>query len=89
MPTPEIFKFTTDNLSDYNEVRIAQTLRDHPAVYVNHLEIAAWIEGWTERLRERSDEGSNEDYIKALREVMAHLRQGDFVPNGPLLGDEY
>lgn len=89
MPTPEIFNFTTENLADYDEERIAQTLRDHPEVYVNHLEIAAWIEGWAQRLARDSVHSPDDDFVKGLREIMAHLRQADFVPNGPLLGDQF
>ena len=88
MPTPDMFDFDTYRLADYDPARVRKALREHPAIYVNHLEVAQWIEGWAERLEPYGGDSSDDsDFVKALREVIAHLRQADLVPGGPLLAD--
>lgn len=90
MPTPEIFDFDTESLADYNPNRIELVLLDHPGVYVSHLFIANHLEGWASRLLEGAlerDSDFNRGYGKALREVAAHLRQGDYVPSGAFMDD--
>ena len=87
MPTPDLFDFDTNRLADYDPARVRRALREHPAVYVSHLQVAQWIEGWAERLEERSasELHDHRGSGQALREVAAHLRQADLVPGGPLL----
>ena len=86
MPTPDLFDFDTERLADYDPARVREALREHPAVYVNHLQVAQWIQGWAERLEEGSNQiHDHTQFAKALREVSAHLRQADLVPDGPLL----
>lgn len=90
MPTPDIFDFDTEKLADYNPDRIERVLLDHPGVYVNHLFIADHLAEWSSRLSDGAlerDSDFNRGYAKALREVAAHLRQGDYVPNGAFMED--
>jgi hypothetical protein len=92
VPTPEIFDFDVERLADYNPARIDQVLDEHPALYINHLTVADHIAGWAERMvplieEDMATDGSefNRGYAKALREVAAHLRQGDYVPSGAFM----
>lgn len=89
MPTPNVFDFDVDRLADYRPERIDSVLDEQPELYVNHLTIAKSIEGWAERLLDRSSASSDEQfdkgYAQALREVAAHLRQADYVRGGPML----
>ncbi|MDQ3715667.1 MAG: hypothetical protein M3381_06510 [Actinomycetota bacterium] len=87
MPTPDLFAFDVDRLADYDPERVRQALRQHPAVYVNHLQIAQWLQQWAEGLDD-SSQGGIHDHAQAasgIREAAAHLRQADLVPDGPLL----
>lgn len=88
MPNPDYFDFPTENLSGFDQDRFVAALRDHPAIFLNHLEIAAWLDGWIERLVERREDEDG-DFVKALREVRAHLRQADFVPGGAILDEPW
>jgi hypothetical protein len=89
MPTPNLFDFDTDRLAGYDPVRVDRALREHSAIYVNHLQVAQWLQGWAERLDEQADSRRDDtDFIRALREVAAHLRQADLVPGGPLLDED-
>ncbi|MHA3701486.1 hypothetical protein ACXR2U_04830 [Jatrophihabitans sp. YIM 134969] len=85
MTAPDYFTFDTSNLADYNPARVATAFRDHPAVYVNHLQVAAWVRGWADRLVEGGNHEEDDDFVRALREIVAHLRQADLLPGGPLL----
>lgn len=42
MPTPDLFEFDVNRLADYDPERVRQALRQRPAIYVNHLQIAQW-----------------------------------------------
>lgn len=82
MPTPDIFDFDTDELAAYNDAHIDAALKSEPTLYLNHLRIAKHIDGWVESLEADDDDP---EYVKALRTVAAHLRQGDYLPDGVLL----
>lgn len=88
MPTPDIFDFDPDQLADYNPDKIATILIEQPALYMNHLRIARSIRGWASRVRETAagdDNAFRRGYEQALREVAAHLRQGDYVEGGEMI----
>lgn len=87
MPTPEIFDFDPDQLADYNPDKIDRILIEQPALYMNHLRIARSIRGWASRLdtRNAADKDFERGYSRALREVAAHLRQGDYVEGGEMI----
>ena len=87
MPTPDLFDFDTYRLANYDPARIRRALREHSAIYVNHLQVAQWIEQWGEGLGERSGSYDQSEVVEALHEVIAHLRQADLVPGGPLLSE--
>lgn len=81
MPTPNVFDFPTENLALYRPDFIDTVLSTDTAIYVNHLHVAAYLAGWAARL----DEGRDDDFARALRDIAAHLCQGDFTPDGILL----
>src|SRR5438128_286713 len=67
-------------------------LNEHGDVYRVQLVAARWIDGWRERVLTDSITQTAEDYRSgfddALREAVAHPRQGDFLPGGVLYEDE-
>ena len=84
MPKPHVFDFDAEQLADYDPERIDRHLTEHPDLYLNHLAIAKFLEGWRDRMNEQragrnKEEDSGVNY--ALGEVIAHLRQGDFIPS--------
>ncbi|MDT0409945.1 MULTISPECIES: hypothetical protein [Streptomyces] len=85
-----LLDFDKDRLADWNPERAQEALRgDDAAIYRNHLAIAQWIDGWAERLEEDSPLASEaayqNGYINGIREIAAHLRQTDLLPEGVLL----
>lgn len=91
-----LVSLTDEDLFDFDQGRLAHfdlesaegKLAEHGNAFRAQLVAARWIEGWRERMQE--DEGSlqSEDwrdgFDSALREVAAHLRQGDLIPGGVL-----
>ena len=53
MPTPEIFDFDASEI-EYDKRQATAALLSHPAIYINHLEIARHLTGWADRLGEGS-----------------------------------
>lgn len=84
MPTPDIFDFDSNSLAHFDEARMNAALTSEPVTYLNHLRIAKWIDGVASD-READDDA---DYARALREIAAHLRQGDLLNSGILLRHE-
>jgi hypothetical protein len=85
-----------DDLLDFDHSRLAhfdvndarRKLAEQGQVYRAQLVAARWIEGWRERLAEDYISHASEEwgrgFDQALREVTAHLRQGDLIPGGVL-----
>ena len=72
-------------------------LREHGDVFRTHLVAARWFEGWLRRRQKswandiigpRHSEDHEEGFAEATRDMVAHLRQGDFLPGGRLYEDE-
>jgi hypothetical protein len=68
-------------------------LDEHGEVYRAQLVAARWLEQWLETVLASSTPGDMSDERKAgfefgLREVIAHLRQGDFLPGGGIYEQE-
>lgn len=87
----ELLNFDRSRLADPADER--QLLATHGDTYRAQLVAARWIDGWRERMADgqglvRPDEQYSAGVDYALREVVAHLRQGDFVPGGPLYDEE-
>lgn len=81
MPIPEALQFPTDNLAHFDQARIDRALTESPELYLNHLRIAKHLDSWSES----SAADDDADFAQALREVAAHLRQGDYLEDGILL----
>jgi hypothetical protein len=55
-------------------------LVQHPTTYKNHLTIARFLEGWAARIANDARFSEfNDGFVEALREVVDHLRDGDFA----------
>lgn len=93
MPDPsdeELLDFDSSMMANWDEERARALLAEQHDLYRNHLIVARWIWGWAERTLEDEDLGpkaQRESYTLALREVAAHLRQGDLVPGGVIYED--
>lgn len=88
----DLLDFDHSRLADFELDRARRTLAEKGDVFRAQLVAARWIDGWRERVLESPPMGDNEDFRagwdSALREVIAHLRQGDFVPGGVLYDEE-
>ena len=92
MPTPHIFDFDETGLANYRPEKIDKILIEQPALYANHLRIAQLLDGWATRLETGKlsttgidNDQSQQGFIRALREVAAHLRQGNYVEGGYMM----
>lgn len=81
----KLLDFDTTLLAGYEPATTERALREHREMFANHLAIARWVQDWADRLEPETDIEGNEHFIRALREIAAHLRQADFLPGGPLL----
>jgi len=88
MPVPAVFDFDESSLAAYEPDRINTILTEQPALYVNHLRIARSIAAWSGRMVDSGSDDFKRGYAQALREVAAHLRQGDYVEGGVMLDQE-
>lgn len=63
-------------------------LAQHGDVYRFQLVAAQWAQLWADRIEEREMPGVDENFeagmVNGLREIAAHLRQGDLLPGGTL-----
>lgn len=87
----ELFDFDTAGLA-IDSARLSRALAQQGNVYRAQLVAARWFEGWRLQIRERGAGERSPDYLEgfdeALATVVAHLRQGDLIPGGPLYEDE-
>jgi hypothetical protein len=87
---------TDDDLFDFDHARLVhfdlesarRQLAENGGTFRAQLVAALWIEGWRQRaagdeLPTQSDDW-REGFDTALREVAAHIRQGDLIPGGVL-----
>ena len=87
----ELLDFDASRMANFDAERAAELLAEQRDLYRNHLIVARWICGWADRMEEDGELGSQDQrdsFVLALREVAAHLRQGDLVPGGVLYEDE-
>lgn len=89
----ELLEFDASPLPDFDRLRVLEALAEQGDVFRPQLVAAHWIDDWRRRQLEHSGgPTSNEDFDAgvdfALREVVAHLRLGDFLPGGRLYEDE-
>ncbi len=77
----------------YDEAKARQALEEHGDAFRYQLVVAQWIDGYRQRRSEPSITSDPDDRFEAgvqdtLRDIAAHLRQGDFLPGGKLYEDE-
>lgn len=82
----QLLDFDASRLADYDPKRARRTLEEHGDVYRAQLVAAHWIDYWAKGVL---GSGSNSPewragFEYAMREIAAHLRQGDLVPEGTL-----
>ena len=92
---------TDDELLDFDLKRLGgferaprALLQEHGDAYRQQLITARWLDGYCRRRaarRGRLTSGRSEDFEAGvedtLRDIVAHLRQGDFLPGGALYED--
>lgn len=91
----DLLDFDASRIAHFDREEARRTLSgEHAEVYRAQLVVARWIDQWREGVtgdaflaRERGPEWMK-GFEEALREVAAHLRQGDFVPGGTLYEDQ-
>jgi hypothetical protein len=87
----QLLDFDAGKYASYDEAKARDTLAgENGDAYRAQLVAARWVEGWRQRTLAEEPAGS-EDWVRgwdeALREVVAHLRQGDLVTGGILYTD--
>jgi hypothetical protein len=93
---------TDEQLLDFDKERLAHwrpedaervLAGDDADLYRNHLAIAKWIDGYAERLEDgefaEKPTEFNRGYVKGIREIAAHLRQADLMPEGLLIKEHF
>lgn len=84
----DLFDFDHSRLAAFDLSEAKRQLAEKGETYRAQLVAAHWIEGWRERQEEDASPTRNEEwqdgFATALREVTAHLRQGDLIPGGVL-----
>jgi hypothetical protein len=86
----ELLDFDQTRLADYDPVKAERSLAEHGNAFRYQLVAARQIEQWADRADVRTvtnDERFTDGLVDALRDVAAHLRQGDYLP-GSLLYEE-
>ena len=82
----ELFEFDHSRLVHFDLANARGQLAEHGDTFRAQLVAAHWIEGWRERVAADELPTQSEDWREgfdtALREVTAHLRQGDLIPGG-------
>jgi hypothetical protein len=83
----DLLKFDAKRLEDFDRKKAEETLRgEHGDVYRAQLVAALWIDFWREGLVSNNLPGYEpawlEGFEEGMREVAAHLRQGDLIPGG-------
>jgi hypothetical protein len=80
----ELLDFDVERMPMYEPAKAERALAKHGDAYRYQLVAARQIEAWAEKVEEV--ESSNPDWTEghaaALREIAAHLRQGDYLPCG-------
>lgn len=88
----ELLDFDASTLAMAEPGDARRLLREHGDVFRAQLVMARWLLGWHKRTREKfrtlPDETWGDGWSEAVLEIVAHLRQGDFLPGGTHYEDE-
>ena len=82
LPDEVLLDFDTKRLARWKPGQGERLLIEHPELYRNHLAVARGLTRWAVQNEETLAPagGSSMGYQRALRDVAAHLRQGDYLP---------
>lgn len=82
----DLFDFDTSRLAKWDRTDPQALLERHPDLYRNHLAIAKWTDEWIASMKKHPTlKGEyQEGFVKGIREIAAHLRQGDLLPGGSI-----
>jgi hypothetical protein len=83
----ELLDFDEKRLADYDPVKAERALAEHGDAFRYQLVAARHIEQWANRADVRTltnDERFTDGLVETLRDIAAHLRQGDYLPGGSL-----
>lgn len=91
----ELLDFDSRRYSDYRRSDARRALREHGDTYRAQLVAAHMLAGYRERRLDHNKQpplGFSQEYMdgwdEAMRDVIAHLRQGDFLPGSGWFEDE-
>jgi hypothetical protein len=81
LPDEELLDFDSTEYAEWDQATADRLLIEEPVLYRNHLVIARWLQQWANRI-DRPDFSNDFDEGEwaALKQIIAHLRKGDFVP---------
>ena len=87
MPTPGIFDFDETQIADWDPELMERGLREHPVIYLNHLEIACRFDEAAKRARDWDSTLPPGDTQMAViarhnADLAAYLRKGYYLPGG-------
>ena len=87
----ELLDFDSSNMPKYEPANSERALSVYGDAFRYQLVAAKHIHDWADRLERPSlaiiEPEQNEGFVKALREVAAYLRQGEYLPRGTLYVD--
>ena len=82
----ELLDFDEARLANYDPVKAERSLAEHGDAFRYQLVAARWIEQWATELEKPGPDRPTDRYFDgmaySLRDVAAHLRQGDYLPGG-------
>jgi hypothetical protein len=85
-PDHTLLDFDTAELVSYRPERTDELLGSYPEGFRAQLVVAKHLDNWADRVEERAGPAANRafqvGFISGLREVAAHLREGDLLPGG-------
>jgi hypothetical protein len=89
----ELLDFDASQLAMADAGDARRLLHEHGDVFRAQLVAARWIDGYLERLERAAESPTSDLRFKegvkdTLRDIAAHLRQGDFLPGGLLYEQE-
>ena len=80
-----LLSFGADAFGDFDRVQAEATLISPQGdLYRNHLIVAFWLTRWATTVRTDPSSIEGADFEAALREVAAHLRDGQLLPGAEL-----
>ena len=84
----DLLDFDHEQIIHFDVDQARRALAEHGNTYRAQLVAARWLDEWRRRQQRNLRVRRSDDYCKGfdsgLREVIAHLRKGDFLPGATL-----